>query len=84
MKASSEENFRRTLVFHHVVKEAEAFAAGLPDVAAQLHTSDPALYPKTIWADWLCGDHEPLHRRRLLGEFAAGIARTAPSWRSAT
>ncbi|MEV5142753.1 Helicase associated domain protein [Streptomyces syringium] len=74
VKASAEENFRRTLVFHHVVKEAEAFAAGLPDVAAQLHAADPELYPKTIWADWLCGDHKPLHRRRLLGEFAAGIA----------
>ncbi|MFH8562063.1 Helicase associated domain protein [Streptomyces sp. NPDC017988] len=74
VKASAEENFRRTLVFHHVVKEAEAFAAGLPDVAAQLHASDPELYPKTIWADWLCGDHKPLHRLRLLGEFAVGIA----------
>jgi hypothetical protein len=40
-------------------KEAEAFAAGLPDVAAQLHASDPELYPKTIWADWLSGDHKP-------------------------
>ncbi|MFF3177903.1 Helicase associated domain protein [Streptomyces sp. NPDC057900] len=74
VKASAEEGFNRTLVFHHMVKEAEAFAAGLPDVAAQLHASDPELYPKTIWADWLCGDHKPLHRRRLLGEFAAGIA----------
>ncbi|MFE0805135.1 Helicase associated domain protein [Streptomyces sp. NPDC058812] len=74
VKASAEEGFRRTLVFHHVVKEAEAFAAGLPDVAAQLHASDPELYPKAIWADWLCGDHKPLHRRRLLGEFAAGVA----------
>ncbi|MFI8007920.1 Helicase associated domain protein [Streptomyces sp. NPDC086010] len=74
VKASSEEGFRRTLVFHHMVKEAEAFAAGLPGVAAQLHASDPELYPKTIWADWLCGDHKPLHRRRLLGEFADGIA----------
>ncbi|MEU5973111.1 DEAD/DEAH box helicase [Streptomyces globisporus] len=74
VKASAEEGFRRTLVFHHMVKEAEAFAAGLPDVAAQLHASDPELYPKTIWADWLCGDHKPLHRRQLLGEFTAGIA----------
>ncbi|MFJ6558245.1 Helicase associated domain protein, partial [Streptomyces luteogriseus] len=74
LKASSEENFRRTLVFHHVVKEAEAFAAGLPNVAAQLHAAGPELYPKTIWADWLCGDHKPGHRRRVLGEFAAGIA----------
>ncbi|MEV6381839.1 Helicase associated domain protein [Streptomyces sp. NPDC051773] len=74
VKASAEEGFRRTLVFHHQVREAEAFAAGLADVAAQLHASDPGLYPATIWADWLCGDHKPLHRRRLLGEFAAGIA----------
>lgn len=74
VKASSEENFTRTLVFHHVVKEAEAFAAGLPHVAAQLHRADPDLYPATIWADWLCGDHKPLHRRRVLGEFAGGIA----------
>ncbi|MGQ4732568.1 Helicase associated domain protein [Streptomyces sp. Ju416(a)] len=74
VKASAEENFRRTLVFHHVVKEAEAFAAGLPDVAAQLHASDPVMYPKTIWADWVYGDHKALHRRRLLGEFASGVA----------
>ncbi|MFF8873397.1 DEAD/DEAH box helicase [Streptomyces massasporeus] len=74
LKASSDESFRRTLVFHHVVKEAEAFAAGLPDVAAQLHATDPELYPKTIWADWLCGDHKPNHRRRVLEEFAAGVA----------
>ncbi|MGV9503629.1 Helicase associated domain protein [Streptomyces sp. NPDC003642] len=74
LKASSEENFRRTLVFHHQVREAEAFAAGLPDVAAQLHAADPELYPRTVWADWLCGDHKPNHRRRVLGEFASGIA----------
>ncbi|KOG48712.1 helicase [Streptomyces decoyicus] len=74
VKASAEEGFRRTLVFHHQIREAEAFAAGLPDVAAQLHASDPELYPRTIWTDWLCGDHKPLDRRRLLGEFAAGIA----------
>ncbi|MFJ8036504.1 Helicase associated domain protein [Streptomyces sp. NPDC096032] len=74
VKASSEESFRRTLVFHHVVKEAEAFAAGLRHVAEQLHASDPEQYPRTVWADWLCGDHRADHRRRVLGEFAAGIA----------
>ncbi|MDT0611038.1 DEAD/DEAH box helicase [Streptomyces lancefieldiae] len=74
VKASAEEDFRRTLVFHHAVKEAEAFAAGLPDVAAHLHAADPELYPGTIWADWLCGDHKPGHRRRVLWEFADGIA----------
>ncbi|MFD6994650.1 Helicase associated domain protein [Streptomyces sp. NPDC059943] len=74
VKASSEENFRRALVFHHQVREAEAFAAGLPGTAAQLHSADPELYPERIWADWLCGEHKPLHRRRVLGEFANGIA----------
>ncbi|MEU0398239.1 Helicase associated domain protein [Streptomyces sp. NPDC006208] len=74
LKASAEEGFRRTLVFHHVVKEAEAFAAGLPDAAAQLHAADPELYPATIWANWLCGEHKPNHRQRVLGEFADGIA----------
>ena len=74
VKASAQEAFRRTLVFHHVVKEAEAFAAGLPNVAAQLHAADPELYPSTIWANWLCGEHKPLHRRRVLDEFADGIA----------
>ncbi|MFF9757745.1 Helicase associated domain protein [Streptomyces sp. NPDC014344] len=73
LKASSEEGFRRTLVFHHQVREAEAFAAGLPHVATQLHAADPELYPRTIWADWLCGDHKPNHRRRVLGEFSRGI-----------
>ncbi|WP_329282540.1 DEAD/DEAH box helicase [Streptomyces sp. NBC_01451] len=74
VKASAEEAFKRTLTFHHVVKEAEAFSTGVPDVAAQLHDDDPELYPSTVWADWLCGDHKPLHRRRVLGEFADLIA----------
>jgi len=74
VKASVEEDFRRTLVFHHLTREAEAFAAGLPGVAAQLYDSDPEFYPGTVWANWLCGGHKPLHRRRVLGEFAEGIA----------
>ncbi|WP_435596571.1 Helicase associated domain protein [Streptomyces albogriseolus] len=74
VKASAAEGFRRTLVFHHMVKEAEAFAAGLPDVAKRLQAADPELYPKTVWVDWLCGEHKPGHRRRVLEEFAAGIA----------
>ncbi|MEU2264476.1 Helicase associated domain protein [Streptomyces sp. NPDC019645] len=74
VKASAEEGFGRTLVFHHVVKEAEAFAAGLPHVANQLHATGPELYPATIWANWLCGEHKPNHRQRILGEFSAGIA----------
>ncbi|MGZ2359448.1 Helicase associated domain protein [Streptomyces sp. 372A] len=74
LKTSAEEGFRRTLIFHHMVREAEAFAAGLPDVAAKLKDAEPELYPHTIWAEWLCGEHRPLERRRVLDEFAAGIA----------
>ncbi|MGW2449363.1 Helicase associated domain protein [Streptomyces sp. NPDC001675] len=74
VKASAEEGFRRTLVFHHQVKEAEAFAAGLPRVAGLLHAADPGLYPRVVWADWLCGEHKPLHRRRVLDEFSQGVA----------
>ncbi|MFV0137896.1 Helicase associated domain protein [Streptomyces sp. HMX87] len=74
VKAASEEGFARTLVFHHLVREAEAFAAGLPDVARRLHAVDARSYPRTVWADWLCGEHAPRHRRRVLGEFAGGVA----------
>ncbi|MFE9115889.1 Helicase associated domain protein, partial [Streptomyces collinus] len=45
-----------------------------PRIAARLHAAEPESYPKTIWADWLCGDHKPGHRRQVLEEFAAGIA----------
>ncbi|MFD5836198.1 Helicase associated domain protein [Streptomyces collinus] len=27
-----------------------------------------------MWADWLCGEHKPLHRRRVLDEFSGGVA----------
>ncbi|MEU1711109.1 Helicase associated domain protein [Streptomyces sp. NPDC005706] len=74
VKASAEEGFGRTLVFHHQVKEAEAFAAGLPRVAGRLHAADPELYPRDVWADWLCGEHKPHHRRRVLHEFSQGVA----------
>ncbi|MFE6268252.1 helicase associated domain-containing protein [Streptomyces goshikiensis] len=55
MKASSAENLRRTLVFHHVVKEAEAFAAGLPDIAAQLHAADRS-YTRPRSRFYACGE----------------------------
>ncbi|GHD54962.1 helicase [Streptomyces galbus] len=74
VKASAEEGFCRTLVFHHQVKEAEAFAAGLPRVAGRLHAADPGLYPRDVWADWLCGEHKPLYRRRVLDGFSRGVA----------
>lgn len=84
VKASSVEDFRRTLVFHHVVKEAEAFAVGLPDVTAQLNNVDPELYPATIWADWLCGN-----TGRSIGAVSSpnsptASPRMAPPWRRPT
>ncbi|MFC7994516.1 hypothetical protein ACFUVQ_00025 [Streptomyces rochei] len=45
LKASSEEGFRRTLVFHHQEREAGAFAAGLPG-AAKLHAAAPRAVPE--------------------------------------
>ncbi|MCX4782315.1 Helicase associated domain protein [Streptomyces sp. NBC_01264] len=71
--AAVKQGFRRTLVFHHLTKEAEAFAAGLPAVADRLRTASWAprpVYPRTVWADWLCGQHTAAHRRRVLGAFA--------------
>ncbi|MFE5829028.1 MULTISPECIES: hypothetical protein [unclassified Streptomyces] len=35
-RASAEENLKRTPVFHGVIKEAEAFAAGLPGVGGEV------------------------------------------------
>ncbi|MFJ8159632.1 Helicase associated domain protein [Streptomyces sp. NPDC096136] len=72
--AAADQGFRRTLVFHHLTREAEAFAAGLPAVAARLRTasrSPQPAYPRTVWADWLCGQHTAAHRRRVLDAFAA-------------
>ncbi|CAM5655831.1 hypothetical protein SAVIM338S_06643 [Streptomyces avidinii] len=73
VKAAVDQGFRRTLVFHHLTKEAEAFAAGLPAVAARLRATSwtpRPVYPRTVWADWLCGQHTAAHRRRVLGAFA--------------
>ncbi|MFD9724911.1 Helicase associated domain protein [Streptomyces sp. NPDC059072] len=73
VKAAVHQGFRRTLVFHHLTKEAEAFAAGLPAVAARLRLTSRAprpVYPRRVWADWLCGQHSAAQRRRVLGAFA--------------
>ncbi|MET9958348.1 Helicase associated domain protein [Streptomyces sp. NPDC006326] len=74
VKASAEQGFRRTLVFHHLTREAEAFAAGLPAVAERLRASGSGRrpgYPRTVRADWLCGQHSAAHRRQVLEAFAA-------------
>ncbi|MFI5617073.1 Helicase associated domain protein [Streptomyces sp. NPDC051567] len=74
VKAAADQGFRRTLVFHQLTREAEAFAAGLPAVAARLRLTSRSplpVYPRTVWADWLCGQHPAAHRRRVLDAFAS-------------
>jgi superfamily II DNA or RNA helicase len=73
MKASAERRLRRVLTFHYRTREAEAFSSGLGVVAKGLWESDPGLYPQAdaVWADWLCGEHKPAHRGRVLEEFAS-------------
>ncbi|MEV6080681.1 Helicase associated domain protein [Streptomyces sp. NPDC052069] len=73
MRAAVEERIRRVLAFHSRVAEAEAMAAGVPAVAAALTAEDPDTYPPAdrVWADWLCGEHAPAHRRNSLAEFAS-------------
>ncbi|MFJ6509686.1 Helicase associated domain protein [Streptomyces sp. NPDC091879] len=73
MRAAVEERFRRVLAFHSRVGEAEAMAAGVPAVAGRLAEEDPQTFPpaERVWADWLYGEHAPLHRRQVLDEFAS-------------
>ncbi|MBT2406852.1 MULTISPECIES: DEAD/DEAH box helicase [unclassified Streptomyces] len=76
LKAAEEEGLRRVLSFHQRVSEAEAFAAGLPDKARDLHhpSGEPASTGEAaVWAQWLHGEHRPAHRRRVLTQFAAGL-----------
>ncbi|WP_404962708.1 Helicase associated domain protein [Streptomyces sp. 147326] len=64
-----------TITFHHRTIEAEAFAAGLPRVAARLHQVDPGRHPERVWAGWLCGEHEGAHRQTVLADFGRRAGR---------
>ncbi|MFF3492845.1 Helicase associated domain protein [Streptomyces sp. NPDC002795] len=67
------------ITFHHRRIEAEAYAKGLGKVARRLHADQPEMYPAKIWADWLCGDHVPEERRRVLGSFGTTAQRAVLS-----
>ncbi|MFJ9174899.1 Helicase associated domain protein [Streptomyces sp. NPDC102360] len=67
------------ITFHHRRIEAEAYAKGLGKVAKRLHADQPETYPAKIWADWLCGDHVPEERRRVLGSFGTTARRAVLS-----
>ncbi|MFI0742432.1 Helicase associated domain protein [Streptomyces sp. NPDC021100] len=77
MKTAVEEELTRVLTFHQRVAEAEAFAQGMPGTAAALWQADPQTYPRpeAVRADWLCGEHKPVYRRSVLGDFGAGRGR---------
>ncbi|MFJ5803684.1 DEAD/DEAH box helicase [Streptomyces decoyicus] len=64
---------RNLMTFHWRTIEAMAFARALPETAAELHETDPAVYPKRVGAEWLCGEHSAAHRRVVLNRFADGL-----------
>ncbi|MCX5173994.1 DEAD/DEAH box helicase [Streptomyces virginiae] len=68
-----------TITFHHRTIEAEAFAAGLPRVAARLHQVDPGRHPERVWSGWLCGEHEGAHRQSVLADFGRRAGRAVLS-----
>ncbi|GAA0454045.1 DEAD/DEAH box helicase [Streptomyces olivaceiscleroticus] len=70
LRTMADHALQTTITFHHRTVEAQAFAEGLPMVAAKLHADQPEKYPGTIWADWLCGEHAPERRGEVLGGFA--------------
>ncbi|MFI6587427.1 Helicase associated domain protein [Embleya sp. NPDC050493] len=73
LKTAAEHDLRRILSFHFRTIEAEAFAKGLPKALKRLRANDLDTYAWTMSADWLSGEHDPGHRRQVLGRFGAGV-----------
>ncbi|TXR92116.1 helicase, partial [Streptomyces sp. col6] len=61
------------------LERAHAFAGGLGRVAKRLHAADSERYPERVWANWLCGEHEPDHRRQVLADFGRRAGRAVLS-----
>ncbi|MFE5869538.1 Helicase associated domain protein [Streptomyces roseifaciens] len=79
LRTMAEHRLNTCITFHHRTIEAEAYAKGLPRVAAKLHADQPETYPARIWADWLCGEHPAEHRREVLGGFGTTARRAVLS-----
>ncbi|POX55115.1 helicase [Streptomyces sp. Ru71] len=79
LRTMADHRLQTTITFHHRTLEAQAFAEGLERVAGKLHADRPERYPERIWADWLCGEHDPAHRRGVLGSFATTTRRAVLS-----
>ncbi|MFI0743447.1 Helicase associated domain protein [Streptomyces sp. NPDC021100] len=75
LTAAAQEGLRKVLAFHSKVSEAEAMAEGVAGAAERLWQDDPRRFPapERVWADWLCGEHAPGHRRAVLEEFASDV-----------
>ncbi|MBZ6135454.1 Helicase associated domain protein [Streptomyces olivaceus] len=67
LRAIADHDLRRLLVFHNRIAAAHAFAAALPDTAAEaaddLHLPD-------LWSHAVDSLQTPAHRRRLMEDFA--------------
>ncbi|MFJ8017440.1 Helicase associated domain protein [Streptomyces sp. NPDC096339] len=68
-------DLKTTITFHHRTIEAQAFAEGLPRVAARLHAVDPARHPERVWTAWLRGQHDAEHRADVLADFGRRAGR---------
>ncbi|MER6678645.1 Helicase associated domain protein [Streptomyces sp. NPDC000983] len=79
LHAMARHDLSTCITFHHRTMEAQAYAEGLGTVAAKLHADQPLTYPSRVWADWLCGEHVPEHRREVLGEFGSTARRAVLS-----
>ncbi|WP_331767865.1 helicase-related protein [Embleya sp. NBC_00896] len=79
LRVAADQALSTVIAYHARTAEAEACAETLPAVAQRLHEADPLRYPAAVWADWLCGEHEAEHRRRVLGDFAAHTDRPEPA-----
>ncbi|WP_443033365.1 DEAD/DEAH box helicase family protein [Streptomyces sp. CS62] len=75
LETMAEHDLKTTITFHHRTVEAQAFAEGLPRVAARLHAVDPARHPAKVWTGWLRGEHEPEHRAAVLADFGRRAGR---------
>ncbi|MER7764166.1 Helicase associated domain protein [Streptomyces sp. NPDC097619] len=71
LETMAEHALRTTITFHHRTIEAEAFATGLPRVAARLHAVDPDRHPapERVWTGWLSGQHDGAHRAAVIDAF---------------
>ncbi|MFI5766845.1 Helicase associated domain protein [Streptomyces sp. NPDC051563] len=68
-------DLKTTITFHHRTAEAQAFAEGLPRVAARLHQAHPETHPQQVWAGWLHGEHDPEYRALALSDFGRRAGR---------